>query len=280
MRTRYFIWRHAGRRSSGLVALIALTTLVVMVAARYALALDPWAMVGSSFEAPSAAHWFGTDSFGRDVLSGIVSGASTSLFVGVAATALSAVVGIAVGAIAGYCGGLVDECAMRVTEMFQVYPAFILTLVLVAIFSPHMTSIIASIAVASWPGTARLMRAEFLSLRGREFVLASIAAGASDMRVVISHMLPNALPPVVVHSSMTVATAILTEAGLSFLGLGDPNEMTWGYMIGTSRVYLRHAWWTVFFPGLAIVVAVLGFSLIGDALNDVLRGRTPAEHRG
>ncbi len=234
---------------------------------------DPWAMVAQPFQAPSTKHLLGTDSLGRDVLTGIVFGARISLYIGIAATAISTGLGVFVGALAGYYGGWFDELLMRATEFVQAYPAFILTLVLVTVFSPTLTHIVLAIAVASWPGTARLVRAEVLSCREREFVIATLAMGGDTWRILIRHVLPNAMPPVVVHSSMMVGTAILIESALSFLGLGDPNEMSWGYMIGASRAFLRHAWWTAFAPGIAIVAVVLSLNVVGDSLIDLLNPR-------
>jgi peptide/nickel transport system permease protein len=241
---------------------------------------DPWERAGRRFELPGGRFVLGTDHQGRDVLAGIVVGARTSLLVGMAAAAVILLIGVSVGAAAGYHGGPVDETLMRVTEFFQILPAFLLAMVLVAIFSPTVWTIVAAIGVSNWAGTARLVRAEFLTLRERDFVAAARALGVGDRRIILHEILPNALAPVIVNASLTVGVAILFEAGLSFLGLADPNVMSWGYMIGTSRIYLRDAWWTVTFPGLAIVASVLGLSLVGDWLNDVLNPRLRDRRRG
>jgi peptide/nickel transport system permease protein len=237
---------------------------------------DPWERVGRRFERPARRFLLGTDHQGRDVLAGLVFGARTSLLVGVAAGAVILVIGVTVGAAAGYHGGRVDETLMRAAEFFQILPAFLFAMVLVAVFSPKLWTIVAAIGVSNWAGTARLVRAEFLSLRERDFVTAARALGAGDVRIVQREILPNALPPVIVNASLTVGVAILFEAGLSFLGLNDPNVMSWGYMIGSSRIYLRDAWWAVTFPGLAIVASVLGLSLVGDWLNEILNPRLTA----
>jgi peptide/nickel transport system permease protein len=234
---------------------------------------DPWERVGRRFEPPAGRFALGTDHAGRDVLAGLVNGARTSLLVGGAAAAVMFVIGVTVGATAGYRGGAADETLMRITEFFQILPAFLFAMVLVAIFTPRLVTIILAIGVSNWPGTARLVRAEFLSLRERDYVAAARALGAGDVRIIVREILPNALPPIVVNASLTVGTAILFEAGLSFLGLADPNVMSWGYMIGASRLYLREAWWTVTLPGVAILAAVLSLSLFGDWLNDVLNPR-------
>jgi peptide/nickel transport system permease protein len=241
---------------------------------------DPWERVGRRFEPPGGRFTLGTDHQGRDVLAGIAVGARTSLLVGVAAAALILLIGVSVGAAAGYHGGRLDEVLMRVTEFFQILPAFLFAMVLVAIFSPKIGIIVIAIGVSNWAGTARLVRAEFLSLREREYVLAARALGAGDGRIIRREILPNALPPVIVNGSLTVGVAILFEAGLSFLGLADPNVMSWGYMIGSSRIYLRDAWWPVTFPGLAIAASVIGLSLFGDWLNDVLNPRLKERRSG
>lgn len=235
---------------------------------------DPFAMQGKRFAPPDRSFVLGTDYLGRDVLAGIVRGARTSLAVGLAATLIILTVGVLVGAAAGYYGGLVDEMLMRVTEFFQVLPAFLFAMVLVAIFSPSLGIVILAIGITNWAGTARLARAQFLAIKVHDFVLAARALGAADLRIIAGQVLPNALPPLVVNGALTVGVSILFEAGLSFLGLGDANTMSWGYMIGSSRVYFRQAWWSVTFPGLAIFVTVLSLSLLGDALNDVLDPRT------
>jgi peptide/nickel transport system permease protein len=242
--------------------------------------VDPWARVGRRFEPPASRFALGTDYQGRDVLAGIVSGAKTSLSVGGAATLVIVVIGVLIGATAGYRGGRVDEVLMRMTEFFQILPAFLLAMAIVAIFTPTLWTVTAAIGLSNWPGTARLVRSEFLSIRERDFVLAARALGVRDTRVILREILPNALPPVIVNASLTVGVAILFEAGLSFLGLTDPNVMSWGYMIGSSRDYLREAWWTVTFPGLAIVVSVLALSLVGDWLNDVLNPRLGERRAG
>lgn len=241
---------------------------------------DPWERVGRRFEPPASRFALGTDHAGRDVLAGMMTGARTSLLVGCAAAALMLLIGVSIGAAAGYWGGALDEALMRITEFFQILPAFLFAMVLVSILSPRLVTIILAIGVSNWPGTARLVRAEFLSLRERDFVAAARALGVGDARIIVREILPNALPPVIVNASLTVGTAILFEAGLSFLGLQDPNVMSWGYMIGSSRLYLREAWWTVTFPGLAILAAVLSLSLFGDWLNDMLNPRLRERRSG
>ena len=240
--------------------------------------LGPWLMPADPFEitaAPltppfSADAWLGTDYLGRDVLTTLIHGGRATLLVGVVAALLSVVIGITLGATAGYYGGRVDALLMRVTEFFQVLPALLFAMVVVTLFSPTLVTVTVAIGIVSWTGTARLTRAEFMKIRGLEFVRAERAIGARDARIIWKVILPNAFPPLVVSATLAVGVAILFEAGLSFLGLGDPNQMSWGLMIGSSRQYVLSSWWAVTFPGAAIFITVLAVSLIGDGLNDAL----------
>ena len=242
--------------------------------------VSPYEILGRKFTPPGGSFPLGTDYLGRDVLAGLIQGARTSLLVGGMAAAVMMTIGIFFGALAGYHGGFIDEALMRFTEFFQVLPSFILAMVVVALFKPTLGVIILAISVSTWTGTARILRAEFMSLRERDFVTASRALGSRSARIILREILPNALPPMIVNASLSVGVAILFEAGLSFLGLGDPNVMSWGYMIGASRVYLRHAWWPVTFPGLAIFATVLSLSLVGDWLNDLLNPKNRGRQRG
>lgn len=241
---------------------------------------DPWDMVQQPFLAPMAEPglWLGTDALGRDVAAGLIHGARVSILIGLVATAAALLAGITVGALAGYHGGWVDVVLMRFTELFQAIPGFAFAVVLVAIFQPSVESIVAAIALVSWPPVARLVRSEFMSLRQREFVQAALLAGQTHLRIIFTQILPNAVSPIVVMGSLMVASAILLESALSFLGLGDPNMMSWGYMVGAARTALRQAWWIAVFPGLAIALTVLALNLVGeglsDGLNTRLQGRT------
>jgi len=210
---------------------------------------------------------------GRDVASGIVHGAKTSLLIGLIATLVSIFIGIFFSAFAGYYGGRLDDFLMRVTEIFQTIPSFIFAILLVAILKPSISSIVIAIAVVSWPGVARLVRGEFLSLKNREFVQACHTLGMGDLRIMLREILPNCLSPIIVIGSLMVATAILIESGLAFLGLGDPNIMSWGFQIGAGRTMLRSAWWVCTFPGIAILITVLAINLVGEGLNDALNPR-------
>jgi peptide/nickel transport system permease protein len=236
---------------------------------------DPWRMVQRPFMAPLEIDGFllGTDTLGRDITAGIIHGARVSLLIGLVSTAVALLIGVPLGAIAGYFGGLIDDAAMRFTEIFQTIPSFALAIVLVAILQPSLASIVLAIGIVSWPPVARLVRGEVLSLRSREYVQAAITVGQSTSRIIFTQVLPNTLAPIIVMASLMVATAILLESSLSFLGLGDPNLMTWGYMVGAGRTRLIDAWWISFFPGLAIFLTVLALNLVGEGLNDALNPR-------
>lgn len=230
---------------------------------------DPFEITAAPMTPPfSEDAKLGTDYLGRDVLMSLIHGGRVTLMVGVVAALLSVVIGITVGAVSGFYGGRVDAVLMRVTEFFQVLPALLFAMVVVALFSPTVLTVTLAIGVVSWTGTARLARAEFLKVRNLEFVRAERAIGARNGRIIWKVILPNAFPPLVVSATLAVGSAILFEAGLSFMGLGDPNQMSWGLMIGSSRQYILTSWWAVTFPGLAIFITVLAVSLIGDGLND------------
>ena len=262
----------ARRPAMGIGALLLLTLAVVALFGPWLRAGDPWDMAGAPTLWPfeDAAFPLGTDLMGRDIATGLISGARVSLLIGLVSSALSAVLGVAVGALSGFYRGWVDAVLGRVTEVFQTVPKFVLAVVLVALFKPSITTEVIAIAMVSWPATARLVRAEFMRLREREFVLAAETMGMSDWRLILTQILPNALPPVVVVSTLTVANAIQTEAALSFLGLGDPNVMSWGTIIGGGRDQVVDAWFICGLPGAAIVIAVLAFNLLGEGLSDAV----------
>lgn len=255
----------------GLTLIASLTALAVL--APVVTSHDPTALGAAALRPPSLEHVMGTDDLGRDTLSRFCFGARVSLTVGIVSAAIATLLGTLVGTVSGYVGGAVDEVLMRVAEFFQVVPRFFLALVMVAIFGPWMWTIVIVIGILSWPPVARLARAQVLSLRRREFVDAARALGGEDRRVLLRHVLPNAIPPVVVIATLEVGTAILLEAGLSFIGLGDPERPSWGHMLNVAQKFLRSAWWLALFPGLGIFVAVLSFNLIGDGLNDALSPR-------
>ncbi len=257
----------------GLVILILMTLAALLAPVLFP--ADPMAMVGAPFLWPGAdaAHPLGTDSMGRDVLAGIVHGTRVSLTVGLVATALGLLAGVAVGALAGYFGGTVDDLLVRLIEIFQTLPNFVLLVVLVAIAQPSAQTVTVAIAIVNWPTVARLARAEFRAIREKDYILAVRSLGYGHGRIILREILPNALPPIIVTASIMVASAILMESALSFMGLGDPNVVSWGSMIGGGREVIRTAWYLTALPGLAIVLTVLALNLIGDGLNDALNPR-------
>lgn len=259
---------------NGVIGFTLLACVVVLAALAPILYPEgPFAMVGAPYQPPLGEYLLGTDMLGRDIAAGIVYGARISLIVGLVATFVIVALGTIVGGVAGYFGGWVDVAAMRVTEFFQTIPTFIGAIVIVAVAGPTLPNIIGAIAIVSWAPLARLVRAEVRSIKGREFVEACVSLGMSDLRILLVQILPNVLSTIVVAGSLMIATAILFEAGLSFLGLGDPNIMTWGFMIGAGRSAMRTAWWMVTIPGLAVLLTVLSINLIGDALNEALNPR-------
>lgn len=268
---------NAFKRNRG--AVIGLSILIAMVLFSIIAPLlfpkSPWAIVQRPFIPPLTRDGFplGTDTLGRDLTAGLAHGAYVSMLIGLVSTTVALCIGIPVGALAGYFGGRIDDALMRITEFFQVIPAFAFAVVLVAIFQPSLVSIVGAIAVVSWPPIARLLRAEVLSLKSREFVEAATLSGQSHMTIICRQILPNAISPVIVLATMMIATAILTESSLSFMGLGDPNIMSWGYIIGAGRTVIRQAWWISVFPGIAILLTVLAFNLVGEGLNDALNPR-------
>ena len=255
----------------GLAVLIAVVLLALLAPTLYP--KSPFEMIGKAFDPPLAATLMGTDQLGRDVAAGVVYGARVTLLIGVVATLIAAALGVTLGGIAGYFGGWVDTALMRLTEIFQTIPFFLFAILLVAVLTPSVKSVVLAIAVVSWPPMARLVRAEFLSVRNREFVQACVAMGMGHRQIILRHILPNSLSSIIVTGSLMVATAILIESGLSFLGLTDPNVMSWGFIIGSGRTVLRTAWWVCAMPGFAILLTVMAINLVGEGLNDALNPR-------
>lgn len=233
--------------------------------------VDPFEMVWAPFSPPGEEGFLlGTDYLGRDILAALLSGARVSLAIGLAAAFMSVFIGISVGALAGFYRGWVEEVLMRITEFFQVLPTLLFSMVIVALFGASLPMITFAIGIVSWTAVARITRAEFLRIRELEYVTASRSSGASNLKLIFSVILPNALPPIIVQAALMVGSAILFEAGLSFLGLSDPNVVSWGQIIGANRPYILDASYTVTIPGLAIFITVLCISLVGDGLNDAL----------
>jgi peptide/nickel transport system permease protein len=266
-------WRRYRRKSSAVAGLALLACILLLAAVGpWLVPGDPWEIAVRPFLWPGQdlAHPLGSDLLGRDILRGIVHGARVSLLIGLSATAAALGIGITVGACAGYFRGWVDDALMRTTELFQTIPNFLLAVVLVALFRASILTIVLAISAVSWPAIARLVRGQFLSLREREFVQSCVVVGMGETRIIVTQILPNCLAPIVVMASIMVASAILTESGLSFLGLGDPDLMTWGTMIGIGRQALRTAWYMATLPGIAILVTVLALNLVSEGLNDAL----------
>ena len=233
----------------------------------------PFEMVGKPFIEPFTESILGTDQLGRDLAAGILYGARITLQIGLLSTIIAIFVGIIIGGLSGYFGGWLDSFLMRIKEIFQTIPFFLFAILLVAILRPTLGSVIFAIAIVSWPPMARLVRSEFISIRNREFIQACIVMGMNHWQIIFRHVLPNAISPIIVTGSLMVATAILIESGLSFLGLTDPNVMSWGYIIGSGRTVLRTAWWVCTVPGIAILMTVMAINLVGEGFNDALNPR-------
>ena len=250
----------------GLLLLIVIILLAILAPLIYP--ENPFKTVGKPLLEPFGEFFLGTDRLGRDVAAGVVHGARTSILIASIATMLSVIFGTVIGSLSGYYGGQTDNLLMRFTEFFQTIPSFVFAIVLVAILQPSIQSIVIAITVVTWPPVARLVRGEFIAMRNREFVEACICLGMKDSVIIFREILPNVLSPILVTGSLMTATAILIESALAFLGLGDPNVMSWGFMIGSGREFLRTAWWLCAIPGIAILITVLGINLVGEGLND------------
>jgi peptide/nickel transport system permease protein len=262
--------------STAIVGLLLLLFVIGMaLSAPVLFPKDPLGLAGRPLQWPfaNARFWLGTDTTGRDIAAQVFHGARVSLLIGIVATLLAITIGIVIGAVAGYYGGIVDDGLMRITEAFQTLPNFLLLLVLVAVFGSDIKTVTIAIGLVSWPAAARLTRAEFLSLRGREFVQACRTLGMRDLQIIFREILPNALPPIIVYASVIMATAILLESALAFLNLSDPNIPSWGNLIGAGRSVLRTQWYVSAIPGVAILLTVLSVSLVGQGLNDALNPR-------
>jgi peptide/nickel transport system permease protein len=269
-------------RSRPLLVGAAILLLIILTAAAAGVLYpgDPLDIVGRPNQWPGVQGYpLGTDMMGRDMASGVAHAARVSLLVGLSAALLAVLIGVLFGILAGYFGGWVDDLLMRTTEMFQTLPSFLFAIVLVVILTPSISSIIFAIGVTSWPQIARLVRAEAMRVRNAEFVSAAITIGLPHWRVILTHMLPNSSAPVIVATSILMAQAILTEASLSFLGLGDPNVISWGSMVGAGRSTLRTAWYMTALPGFAIFLTVISFMLLGNGLNDLLNPRATQRQR-
>lgn len=273
-RTRRFLRAAWSSRPLLVGGLILALTLLAALFANLLYPGDPLDIVGRANLWPGADGFpLGTDMMGRDMAAGLVHAARVSLWVGLSAAALAIFIGIVLGILSGYFGGWVDDVLMRITEMFQTLPSFLFAIVLVVVLNPSIGSIVFAIGITSWPQIARLVRAEALRVRNAEYVAAATTIGLGHGRIITRHVLPNSIAPVVVATSVLMAQAILTEASLSFLGLGDPNVISWGSMVGAGRSTLRTAWYMTALPGFAIFLTVISFMLLGNGLNDWLNPR-------
>ncbi|MDF7666495.1 ABC transporter permease [Orbaceae bacterium ESL0727] len=259
--------------SLGLILLLLI--IIVALIAGWIFPTNPLSLAGRPLQWPftNPKFWLGTDQVGRDIAAQLFHGARISLLIGLVATLIAIFIGIVIGALSGFYGGVIDDLLMRITESFQILPNFLLLLVAVAIFGSTLPIVVIAIGAVSWPSVARLTRAEFLSLRQREFVQAGRTLGMSNTRLMFREILPNALPPVIMYASVILSTAILMESALAFLHLSDPNVASWGNLIGGGRAVLRQQWYVSALPGIAMLLTVLAISLVGQGLNDALNPR-------
>lgn len=265
-------WRLFVESRMGPIGLAILTLIALMAILAPVIAPDGPFKLGATRLLPplSEGHLLGTDHLGRDMVAQIVYGARVSLVIGIVAASISLVVGMLVGSVAGYYGGATDLILSRITDMFLIIPAFFLIIIIVATLGSGIVYVMIVIGLTAWPASARLMRSQAITLRERTFVQALRALGESSPRILFRHIIPNGIQPLIANASLDIASAILIEAGLSFIGLGDPNKATWGRMIFDGRATITSAWWVSIIPGIAIIVTVLGFYLVGDGISYVL----------
>jgi peptide/nickel transport system permease protein len=258
----------AGVPAAGRIAMLAIggallaPAVIAALAGPALLAVDPFASTAPPFAPPSFSHPLGADDLGRDLLAGVIHGARASLIVGCAVGGLALLLGLAIGVTAGFAGGWLDDVLMRLTELFQVIPRFFLAVVILGLFGQKLANLIIVLAATSWSGLARIARAEVLSLRERDFVRAARALGAPPAGIIVRHLLPNALPPVLATTVLVVSSAILTEASLGYLGFGDPDLVSWGQLLSNAQNFLHRAWWMSLCPGLAIVMTIVGLFVV------------------
>ena len=268
--------RRLGRNTTAMtgLAIVLIVTLLAVFAPLLA-PHDPTAIeLRNRLQAPNTTHWLGTDENGRDILSRLMYGARVSLLVGLGTVALRALIGISVGLAAGFYGGRVDDLLMRITDVFIAFPSLLLALAIIAIWGTGLEKVVLALSIAGWPQFARLVRGEVLSLKQRTFVEAGRALGGRNLRLIVRHVLPNALPIIIVYASLNISAPIIAEAALSFLGLGiQAPDISWGTMLASAQRFMRTAWWLATIPGLAITITVIGFNLFGDGLRDALDPR-------
>lgn len=272
------IWRRLKKNKMAVTGLVIISIIILVaifadVIADYDTVVIKQNLV-HKLQPPSAQYWLGTDEFGRDIFARLIHGARVSLQVGVIAVAIAIFIGGALGAVAGYYGGRFENIVMRIMDIFLAVPSILLAIAIVAALGPNLVNLMITISISSIPSYARIVRASVLTIRDQEFVEAAKAIGASDARIIFKHIIPNALAPVIVQGTLGVAGAILSIAGLSFIGLGiQPPAPEWGAMLSGGRQYLRYAWWVTTFPGVAIMLTILSLNLLGDGLRDALDPR-------
>src|SRR5215218_9357140 len=267
------VWRQLRRNRAAMIGAILLAVeIFVALAAPWVAPYDPYKQQPrSALQPPSREHWFGTDDTGRDLLSRVIYGARISLRVGLISVGIGGSIGIALGIAAGYRGGFVDNAIMRGMDLLLAFPGILLALAIIAILGPSLFNVMIAVGVSAIPSYTRVARGATLALRDREFVVSARAIGARDLRITLKYILPNVLPPLIVLATLGIAGAILTAAGLSFIGLGAvPPTPEWGAILTLGRKYINQAWWYTTFPGLAIMITVLGINMLGDALRDAL----------
>jgi peptide/nickel transport system permease protein len=272
----HLFWKRFRKNRLALVgAVIVIFLFIVAIFAAFIAPYDPGQInIRRILDEPSAEHIFGTDALGRDVLSRMVFGSRISLMVGFVAVGIATAIGIFLGALAGYYGRWVDALIMRFVDIMLCFPTFFLILAVIALLEPNIWNIMIIIGITGWMGVARLVRAEFLSLKQRDFATAEKALGARDLRIIFGHILPNALAPVLVSATLGVAGAILTESALSFLGIGvQPPTPSWGNILTAGKDNIEIAWWLSLYPGLAILITVLGYNLLGEGIRDAIDPR-------
>ncbi len=272
--SRQIVGRALGHNRAAMAGLIVLLLfLVITIFADRIAPYDPLKTSNETLQSPSQKFVFGTDDLGRDIFSGVIHGARTSILIGVSVALFGGLIGVFVGSVAGYAGGNLDDFLMRLTELFLIPPQFFIVLIVAALFGSSLINLILILALTNWTTTARLVRAEVLSIKERPFIEASQAMGASPMRILLHDILPNAFPVIITKMILTIGGVILLEAGLSFIGVGDAKHISWGYMLHNGQHFIRDAWWMIAFPSFALALLVLALNVVGDAFNAALNPR-------
>ncbi|MGL6169400.1 MAG: nickel transporter permease [Fusobacteriaceae bacterium] len=272
------VWRRLKKNKMAVLGLVIIVTMIIIAVFANVIADYDTVVIKQNLserlQSPSMKHILGTDEFGRDIFARLIHGARVSLKVGVVAVSFSIAIGGTLGALAGFYGGKLDNVIMRIMDIFLAIPSILLAIAIVSALGPNLFNLMIAISISSVPGYARIVRASVLSIRDQEYIEAAKAIGASDMRIIFRHIIPNSLAPVIVQGTLGVAGAILSTAGLSFIGLGiQPPAPEWGSMLSGGRQYLRYAWWVTTFPGVAIMMTILSLNLLGDGLRDALDPR-------